>query len=136
LDIPLQPILEPSGKIDTSSSIKEGNPIILKNVFFATNSAELRVESEVELNRLKQLLDENPKMKIRINGHTDNEGSDSDNLLLSDRRAKAVRDYLISKGIARERLDAKGYGESKPISNNDSQEGMQLNRRTEFVVVN
>ena len=136
LDIPLQPILEPSGKIDTSSSIKEGNPIILKNVFFATNSAELRVESEVELNRLKQLLDENPKMKIRINGHTDNEGSDSDNLLLSDRRAKAVRDYLISKGIARERLDAKGYGESKAISNNDSPEGRQLNRRTEFVVVN
>ena len=136
LDIPLQPILEPSGKIDTSSNIKEGNPIILKNVFFATNSAELRVESEVELNRLKQLLDENPKMKIRINGHTDNEGSDSDNLLLSDRRAKAVRDYLISKGIAEVRLDAKGYGETKPISNNDSPEGRQLNRRTEFVVVN
>jgi outer membrane protein OmpA-like peptidoglycan-associated protein/tetratricopeptide (TPR) repeat protein len=136
LDIPLQPILESASKVDTSSINKEGEPVILKNVFFATNSAELRVESQVELNRLKQLLDENPKMKIRINGHTDNEGSDTDNLILSDRRAKAVRDYLISKGIALDRLDSKGYGESKPLSNNDSTEGRQLNRRTEFVVVN
>jgi outer membrane protein OmpA-like peptidoglycan-associated protein/tetratricopeptide (TPR) repeat protein len=136
LDIPLQPILESASKVDTSSINKEGEPVILKNVFFATNSAELRVESQVELNRLKQLLDENPKMKIRINGHTDNEGSDTDNLILSDRRAKAVRDYLITKGIALDRLDSKGYGESKPLSNNDSTEGRQLNRRTEFVVVN
>lgn len=136
LDIPLQPISESIGKMDSVLSPKEGVPIILKNVFFSTNSSELRVESQVELNRLKLLLDENPKMKIRINGHTDSEGSDTDNLLLSDRRAKSVRDYLISRGIAADRLDAKGYGETKPISSNESNEGRQLNRRTEFVVVN
>jgi outer membrane protein OmpA-like peptidoglycan-associated protein len=81
-------------------------------------------------------LDENPKMRIRLNGHTDNEGADADNMTLSDRRAVAVRQYLIDKGIVAERLEAKGFGETMPIATNDSPEGRQQNRRTEFVVLN
>lgn len=136
LDIPLQPVLENSSVVDTTKKQKEGVPVILKNVFFAIGSAELRPESQAELNRLKQLMDENPQMKIRINGHTDNEGSDSENLQLSDRRAKSVRDYLISKGIAVNRLDSRGYGETLPIADNNNPQGRQQNRRTEFVVIN
>ncbi len=136
LDIPLQPVIETNAVIDTASKPKEGVPVILKNVFFATGSAELRLESQAELNRLKQLMDENPQIKIRINGHTDNEGSESENLQLSDKRAKSVQDYLISKGIAVNRLDYKGYGETRPIAGNDSPQGRQQNRRTEFVVIN
>jgi outer membrane protein OmpA-like peptidoglycan-associated protein len=136
LDIPLQPVLENSSVVDTTKKPKEGVPVILKNVFFAIGSAELRPESQAELNRLKQLMDENPQMKIRINGHTDNEGSDSENLQLSDRRAKSVRDYLISKGIAVNRLDSRGYGETLPIADNNNPQGRQQNRRTEFVVIN
>jgi outer membrane protein OmpA-like peptidoglycan-associated protein/tetratricopeptide (TPR) repeat protein len=136
LDIPLQPVPEAVVQIDSAKKTKESEPVILKNVFFSSGSAILKVESQLELSRLKQLLDENPQMKIRINGHTDSDGSDSENLLLSDLRAKAVRDYLISKGIASNRLDSKGYGETKPIGSNDTPEGRQQNRRTEFVVIN
>jgi outer membrane protein OmpA-like peptidoglycan-associated protein len=136
LDIPLQPVPGPTAVSDTASKLKEGVPVILKNVFFSSGSADLRPESQAELNRLKLLLDENPQMKIRINGHTDNEGSDSENLVLSELRAKSVRDYLILKGIAANRLNYKGYGETRPIAGNESPEGRQQNRRTEFVVIN
>jgi outer membrane protein OmpA-like peptidoglycan-associated protein len=132
----LQPIVEPLVNNTSGTPKVENKPIILKNVFFATNSAVLRPESQNELNKLKQLLDENPKMRIRLNGHTDNEGADADNMSLSDRRALAVRQYLIDKGIVAERLEAKGFGETMPIATNDSPEGRQQNRRTEFVVLN
>lgn len=110
-------------------------PIILKNVFFATNSAELRSLSKTELDQLKKLLDENPKMHIQINGHTDNEGDEAKNQTLSENRAKAVRQYLIDKGIAADRMLAKGFGESAPIDTNDTPQGRANNRRTEFVVL-
>ncbi len=134
LNIPLQPITE---NIPNNSAIpeKENKPIILKNVFFSTNSADLRPESQNELNKLKQLLEENPTMRIRLNGHTDNEGADADNMSLSDRRANAVKQYLVGKGISVDRLEAKGYGETVPIGTNDTAEGRQKNRRTEFVVL-
>ena len=73
-------------------------------------------------------------MNIQINGHTDNVGSDADNLKLSDDRAKAVQDYLIKNGIAVNRLRYKGYGESQPIDTNDTEDGRRNNRRTEFVL--
>ncbi len=111
-------------------------PIILKNIFFATGSADLQPTSEGELQKLLALLNENPNMKIQINGHTDNVGSDADNLKLSEDRAKAVKDYLIQKGISSSRLKSKGFGETQPIDTNDTQEGKQNNRRTEFVIVN
>ena len=107
----------------------------LKNVFFKSGSAELEVASQTELNTLVDLLNENPKMKIQINGHTDNVGSDADNLKLSEARAQSVVNYLISKEIDAKRLKFKGFGESSPIKSNDTPDGRQQNRRTEFVII-
>jgi len=89
----------------------------------------------LELNRLKKLLNDYPTLVIRINGHTDNVGSDEDNLTLSNNRAKAVYDYLIANGISGDRLSYKGFGETKPIFDNEIPEGRQMNRRTEFVMI-
>ena len=110
-------------------------PIILKNVFFETGSAALKNESLVELDRLKKLLEENPTIKIQINGHTDDVGSDEDNMLLSESRAKAVHDYLLKNNIDEIRLKYKGYGETMPIASNESEDGRKENRRTEFVLI-
>jgi len=133
LEIGLQPIKEPKTESGIALSSK---PIILKNVFFETGKADLRPESVAELNRLKSLLVENPLLRIQLNGHTDNIGSDTDNLNLSDARARAVYTYLIENGIDASRLSSKGFGETKPIDTNDTDEGRQNNRRTEFEVVN
>jgi outer membrane protein OmpA-like peptidoglycan-associated protein/cytochrome c-type biogenesis protein CcmH/NrfG len=136
LDIELQPVpILTAVPTSTEGALAEGKPIILKNVFFETGSAELKTASLLELNRLKKLLTDHPTLVIRINGHTDNIGSDEDNLTLSNNRAKAVNDYLIINGISGDRLSYKGFGETKPISNNEIPEGRQSNRRTEFVVI-
>ncbi|MBK7871153.1 MAG: PD40 domain-containing protein [Saprospiraceae bacterium] len=132
LEIGLIPI--PEGQPDATESLK-AKPIVLRNVFFETASAALLSTSKNELDRLKSLLSENPQMKIRINGHTDNVGSDYANLKLSEQRAKAVYDYLIQNGIEANRLNYKGFGESEPIDSNDTKEGRQRNRRTEFEVM-
>lgn len=121
-DIPLQPI-----ELNAS--------VVLKNVFFDTNKFDLKPESEAELDRLVQLLQENPSINIRIGGHTDNVGNATDNATLSQNRAKAVVSYLIAKGIAASRLQAKGYGATQPISDNNTEEGRAQNRRTELQVV-
>lgn len=128
LDIELVPIPEVVRKENTAT------PVILKNVFFETGSAALKASSTVELDRLKTLLNENPALKIQINGHTDNVGSDEDNLALSEARAVAVQQYLIDQGIAGDRLRAKGFGETQPIDNNDTDMGRRNNRRTEFII--
>ncbi len=113
----------------------EDKPIILKNVFFETKKADLLRESLVELNKLKLLLQENPTMRIDIRGHTDNVGADTDNQILSEKRAKAVRDFLVLNGIAAERLTYKGLGETQPIDSNDTEGGRAANRRTDFVIL-
>ena len=99
-----------------------------------TDKYELKPESKVELVKLSALLKNNPTMKIIIGGHTDNVGSDEDNMILSDNRAKAVYNRLVEHGIKAERLKWKGYGETKPIETNDTPEGRANNRRTDFVV--
>jgi outer membrane protein OmpA-like peptidoglycan-associated protein/tetratricopeptide (TPR) repeat protein len=126
---------EGGAKPNTPSKIDETKPIVLKNVFFETNKADLRKESRVELNKLKLLLTENPAMKIEISGHTDNVGSDADNLLLSEKRAKAVRDFLVQNGIATDRLTYKGYGKTQPVDSNDTETGRAANRRTAFLIL-
>lgn len=113
----------------------EDKPIILKNVFFETGKADLMRQSMTELNKLKLLLQENPSMRIEIRGHTDNVGSDADNQILSEKRAKAVRDFLASNGIAAERLSFKGFGKMQPMGENDTEGGRAANRRTEFVIL-
>ena len=110
-------------------------PIVLKNVFFETGSSALLDISKVELNRLKTMLENYPNLRIQINGHTDNVGSDEANLNLSTDRAKAVHDFLVEKGINRERLKYKGFGETDPIATNTNEIGRQKNRRTEFVII-
>ena len=134
LDIGLQPIPDPSATAD--NGLPKSKPIILKNVFFETAKADLRPESITELNRLKELLEENATLQILLNGHTANVGSEADNLVLSDARAKAVYNYLIAEGISEDRLKYKGYGESLPIDTNETSEGRQNNRRTEFEIIN
>lgn len=112
-----------------------GSSVVLKNVFFETGSYVLKDESKIELNKLVDLLKANPTMKIEIGGHTDDIGKDEDNLLLSANRAKSVNDYLVANGIDASRLSYKGYGETKPIADNKTEEGRALNRRTEFTIV-
>jgi len=108
--------------------------VILKNIFFDVNKYDLKPESQVELDKLVQLLTDNPTLKVEISGHTDNTGTAADNLVLSNNRAKSVVNYLISKGIASNRLTYKGYGESQPIADNKTDEGRAQNRRTEMKV--
>ena len=104
-------------------------------MLFATGSATVLPESKPELEKLRQLLEDNPGLRIRLQGHTDNVGSEADNLELSSRRAEAVRDFLVEAGIAAGRLEAKGFGESRPLTSNDTDAGRALNRRTEFLVL-
>lgn len=115
--------------------LKSGRKIILKNILFATNSYDLRPESTIELNKLKELLIQNPSLKIEISGHTDNIGDDVKNQILSENRAKAVYNFLINNGITSERLTYIGYGETQPVASNGTPEGQQENRRTEIKII-
>ena len=108
--------------------------IVLKNIFFDFNKYELKPESQVELDKLVQLLHENPTLTVQIEGYTDNVGSSADNLKLSENRARSVVNYLITKGIAANRLKAKGYGAAQPLTENSTEEGRAQNRRTEVKI--
>lgn len=116
-------------------ALSVGNSIVLKNIFFETDKSELKGESHVELNKLIDFLNNNPSLHIEIGGHTDHEGTHEYNKSLSENRAKAVKDYLISNGIQEGRLEYKGYSFDLPISSNDTKEGRALNRRTEFKII-
>lgn len=106
----------------------------LKNIQFPSNSFQLEPVSMIELNKLIQLLTDNPSAKIQINGYTDNVGNAAANLKLSENRAKAVADFLISKNIDAKRLTWKGFGELKAIADNTTDEGKAINRHTEFII--
>lgn len=115
--------------------IEVGRAVRLNNIFFDLGKAELRSESSPELDRIVTVLNDNPKMVIELGGHTDNTGSKELNSKLSQDRADAVREYLIGKGIEPDRVGSKGFGESKPVATNDTDEGRQQNRRVEFIIV-
>ncbi|MBT4703876.1 MAG: OmpA family protein [Flavobacteriales bacterium] len=117
------------------SAMEEGAPIILKNILFESASSDLMSTSHSELDRLVKELQSRASVKIEISGHTDNTGVSSTNLILSQNRAKSVQDYLISKGVDKARLTFKGFGETKPIADNATDEGKRKNRRVEFIVV-
>lgn len=132
----------PSNQVDTSfyvdiplQPIETGASIVLKNIFFDSKKWELKPGSQTELNKVVQLLNDNPALKIEITGHTDNIGNPADNLILSENRAKSVVKYLIANGIAPGRLMSKGYGETRPIAPNNSEENRAQNRRTELKVL-
>jgi len=122
IDIPLQPL-------------EVNATIVLRNIFFDVNKYELKPESQVELDNVVKLMKENPTLKIQINGHTDNVGKAADNLSLSDNRAKAVVQYITSKGIEAAHLSSKGFGATQPVADNSTDEGRAKNRRTELKVV-
>jgi outer membrane protein OmpA-like peptidoglycan-associated protein len=122
IDIALQPI-----EINAT--------IVLKNIFFTLGRYDLKSQSQIELDKVVQLLKENPTLKIEISGHTDNIGKPADNLNLSLYRAKAVVTYLSSKGIDITRLSSQGFGETKPVADNKTESGRAQNRRTELKVI-
>lgn len=109
--------------------------IVLNNIFFDVNRFELKPQSMAELDRVVELLNDNPGITILISGHTDNTGNAADNLTLSNNRAKAVVDYLIGKGIGASRLQYKGFGAARPVSDNATEEGKSANRRTELTIL-
>ena len=110
-------------------------PVILKNIFFESGSANLLPQSESEITILYGLLQDQPYVRIRIIGHTDDVGNDEDNLSLSQQRAEAVKRALVEKGIKPDRIVATGMGETSPIDSNDTDEGRANNRRTEFEII-
>ena len=115
--------------------IEVGMTYRLNDIYFNFNSFELPSESKIVIREFYEFLLENPKLKVSIQGHTDDIGNDRDNLLLSENRAKAVYDELIDLGIPSSRIAYKGFGESKPIADNRTEDGRARNRRTEFVIV-
>jgi outer membrane protein OmpA-like peptidoglycan-associated protein len=117
------------------SPIETGDIIRLNNIFFDYDSNNLKIESFFELDRLLELLVANPKLEIKIGGHTDGDGSDEYNLKLSMGRAMSVVQYLIEKGIEKERLTGIGFGKQIPIATNNTEEGKALNRRVEFTII-
>lgn len=115
--------------------IAKGAKMTVNNLFFELGKATLTIESDPELRRLVQVMTENADLRIEISGHTDNTGTDVINEKLSQARAEAVRNYLIIAGVATNRIQSKGYGSSKPISTNETDEGRQANRRVEFSIL-
>jgi outer membrane protein OmpA-like peptidoglycan-associated protein len=115
--------------------IETGISTRLNNIFFDLDKYEIKKKSTTELNRINTFLEQNPTIGIIIEGHTDNSGESGYNLDLSEKRAKAVYDYLVGNGGESERLSFKGYGQEKPIAANDSETNRQLNRRIEFRIV-
>jgi outer membrane protein OmpA-like peptidoglycan-associated protein/tetratricopeptide (TPR) repeat protein len=122
MDIALKPIMV-------------GESITLRNVFYKTDSFALDSRSKVELGKVVSLLEANGTLAIEIGGHTDNVGTAAYNINLSGRRAEEVVKYLVSKGIARERIQSRGYGMNVPVATNDTDEGRAQNRRTELKIL-
>lgn len=126
---------EPVEKEVSLIKLEVGKKFVLRNIFFDFDKSTLRPQSNIELNNLYNTMMANPTLKIEISGHTDNVGSIAYNKVLSMNRAKAVVDYLIKRGISKNRLVFAGYGFDEPIAPNETDEGRQLNRRTEFKII-
>jgi outer membrane protein OmpA-like peptidoglycan-associated protein len=137
-----------SNKIKVSDNVDEYSAIVnphkiqigyievLRHVYFDTDKSTLKPESFLELDKVVKVMNQNPYLKLEVNGHTDNVGTHDYNISLSQRRAEAVVHYLTSKGVSGKRLIAKGFGETRPIAtNDDEEEGRELNRRTEVEVI-
>ena len=113
--------------------IKPGT-FVLENIFFDVNKWTIKQSSFVELEKILKLLTINPSINVEIAGHTDSDGDEKDNLVLSTNRAKSVVDWLLSKGVSMGRLTYKGYGEQQPIFENTNESNKAKNRRTELTI--
>lgn len=120
----------PVVKAEEVSQVKEA----ASRIYFETGSARLKVSSNAALDKIAQILNTNTQAKLKVEGHTDNTGSAQLNVKLSTDRAAAVKTYLIRKGIAAERVEAEGFGASKPIANNGNAAGRAKNRRVEMTI--
>ncbi len=116
--------------------LKQETKVSLNNIFFDFDKYTLKKESYPELDRLTKLIKENPKYKIKIEGHTDNIGSESYNIQLSQKRAESVKNYIVSKGVSPKRFSLIGYGSSIPQATNDTEEGRATNRRVVVSFIN
>lgn len=117
------------------ANMSAGSKISLRNVHFKVGSSELSDDSREELEKLAHLMTTHPTMKIEVAGHTDNTGSEEDNIILSKNRAISVTNDVVAHGIDISRLVSKGYGSSAPIADNNTDQGKQLNRRIEFEIL-
>ena len=141
VNVPKQPEYSVLTKHIVLEKVQIGSKIVLNNIFFDSNKATLRKESNLELEKLMQLMKEYPELTVEVAGHTDSKGNDAANLKLSQMRSKAVVAALIKKGINAKYLVAKGYGETMPIAPNilpngkPNLKGMQLNRRVEMKII-
>jgi outer membrane protein OmpA-like peptidoglycan-associated protein/tetratricopeptide (TPR) repeat protein len=115
--------------------IKIDQSVVLNNIFFETDKFDLRPESYPELQKLYTLLKNNPDVLVEISGHTDNQGSEAHNTLLSDKRAKSVKEYLVKAGIPANSIKTAGYAASKPIGDNNTAFGRAQNRRIEMKII-
>ena len=115
--------------------MKIGKKVVLKNIFFESGKSVLTPASGAELDHLYDIMDENPKMKIEISGHTDKIGNEPANFKLSESRALAVVQYLVDKGIEKSRLEYTGFGSLQPVADNATPAGRAKNRRVEFKIL-
>lgn len=128
-------LMDPFNKDIPLKPMRQGESMVLRNIFFETDSFNLLPESTAELDQLVNLLQVNNGMHIEVSGHTDNIGNDPYNQVLSEKRARSVYNYLVNSGIDKSHLSYKGYGATKPVAENTTPEGRALNRRTEMVIV-
>ena len=112
--------------------VEVGKAIVLEGIVFATGKADISPESETNLEKAYNTLDQNPDISVEIRGYTDNVGKKAVNMKLSQSRAEAVKAWLVKKGIAADRITAKGFGPENPIADNKTKEGRAQNRRIEF----
>lgn len=124
------------GAVPLYDRVLSDGKFVTTGIKFDVNSANIKPESAGTLNYVFEMLKNNPDLKFCVEGHTDSDGNDANNQTLSESRAKAIQDRLISMGIDSERLTSKGWGESKPMASNDTPEGKAQNRRVEFVKTN
>ena len=120
---------------EVAPELKVGESITLKNVFFQTGKYTLLDISIVELDKVVEMMQSHPSLRIELGGHTDNVGNEASNQKLSEQRAKAVYDYLVAHGVAADRLSYKGYGQTQPVADNSTPEGRRQNRRTVFTIL-
>lgn len=143
IDTPIEPTvskIERNITLEKPSEMKVGSKIMLRNIFFDFGKASLRPESKIELDKIYKLLNENKSWKVELGGHTDNKGKSKKNLDLSQKRAQAAVSYLVKKGIKKDRIVAKGYGDSQPVAPNEKEgkdypDGRQQNRRVELKIL-
>ena len=130
-----EPVVYKEEITEVAPELEVGESITLKNVFFQTGKYTLLDISIVELDKVVEMMQHHPTLRIELGGHTDNVGNATANQKLSEQRAKAVYDYLVQHGIAAGRLSYKGYGQTQPVADNSTADGRRQNRRTVFTII-